>query len=75
MSVTETLAAALRQPTVDPLVRAVLTLGETTLTYGRSRILSAEETMEPYSHVGELLLDNADGELTSRDLRGYRLTI
>jgi hypothetical protein len=75
VTLTATLAAALKQSTIDPLVRAVLTLGETTLTYVRSRILSAEETLEPYSHTAEVLLDNADGELTSRDLRGYGLVI
>jgi hypothetical protein len=31
--------------------------------------------LEPYSHTAEVLLDNADGEFTSRDLRGYRVVI
>jgi len=72
---TETLAAALRQPTVTPLVRAVLTHGATTLTYNLSRILAAEEVMEPYTHTAELLLDNSDGELTVQDFRGYQVVL
>jgi len=72
---TETLEAALRQPTIDPLVRVVLTLGGESLTYTRERILSAEERQEPYSHTAEVVLDNVDGEFTSKDLRGYRVVI
>jgi len=72
---TETLEAALRQSTIDPLVRVVLTLGEDSLTYVRGRILSTEEQLEPYSHTAEVLLDNSDGEFTSKDLRGYRVVI
>jgi hypothetical protein len=72
---TETLEAALRQSTIDPLVRVVLTLGGESLTYMRGRIHSTEEQLEPYSHTAEVLLDNADGEFTSRDLRGYRVVI
>jgi hypothetical protein len=72
---TATLEAALRQPTLEPLVRVVLSLGVTSLTYDRARILAVEETMEPYTHTAEVLLDNADGEFTSADLRGYGLVI
>ncbi len=43
--------------------------------YTRDRILSADETAEPYGHTAELLLDNADGELTGSDLRGYDAVI
>mgnify|MGYP001100845466 CR=1 FL=1 len=72
---TGTLSTALRQSTIEPLVRIVLTLGETSLTCSRSRILAVEETMEPYTHTAEVLLDNADGELTDRDLRGYQVVL
>ena len=72
---TETLASALRQATVTPLVRLVLTLGAESLTCTRSRILAAQEEAEPYTHSAELMLDNSDGEFTSRDLRGYRAVI
>jgi len=72
---TDTLSTALRQPAIEPLVRIVLTLRETSLTYSRSRILAVEETMEPYTHTAEVLLDNSDGELTYSDLRGYQVVI
>jgi hypothetical protein len=72
---TATLEAALRQPTLEPLVRVVLSLGVTSLTYDLARILAVEETMEPYTHTAEVLLDNADGDFTARDLRGYGLVI
>jgi len=72
---TETLDAALRRSIIDPLVRAVLTLGGESLTCARGRILSTEEQLEPYSHTAEVLLDNSDGEFTSKDLRGYRVVI
>jgi len=75
MNLTETLAGALSGSGIDPLVRAALTLGATTHTYSRTRLLAVEETMEPYSHTAEVLLDNADGELTEKDLRGYRLVL
>ncbi|MFC2008628.1 hypothetical protein ACFLUT_01040, partial [Chloroflexota bacterium] len=75
MACSETLKAALAQPGVEPLVRVLLTHGETTYTYNRIRILSAEESQEPYSHTAELVLDNADGEFTSKDLRGYQIVI
>jgi len=72
---TETLDTALRQSTIDPLVRVVLTLGGDSLTYARGRVLSAEEQLEPYSHTADVLLDNSDGEFTAKDLRGYRVVV
>ncbi len=72
---TDTLESALRQTTIDPLVRVVLTRGASSLTYVRGRLLAAEETVEPYRHTAALLLDNSDGEFTARDLRGYRAVI
>ena len=75
MGCSENLKAALAQSSVEPLVRVVLTHGVTTHTYDRPRILSAEQSQEPYSHTAELVLDNADGEFTSKDLRGYQALI
>jgi len=72
---TEALKTALAQSSVEPLVRVVLTHGATTYTYDRTGILSADELQEPYSHTAELVLDNADGEFTSKDLRGYQAVI
>ncbi len=72
---TATLEAALREASIDPLVRVALSLGEDILTVDRGRVLSLQETLEPYSHVAEVLLDNADGAFTSRDLRGYRVVL
>ncbi|MCK5585510.1 hypothetical protein KAJ02_05510, partial [Candidatus Bipolaricaulota bacterium] len=70
-----TLKAALKETSLEPLVRVVLTLGATTYTYSQSRVLSAEEMQEPYSHTADILLDNADGEFISKDLRGYQAVV
>ena len=75
MACSATLKTALAQSSVEPLVRVVLSHGATTYTYYRTRVLSAEESQEPYSHTAELLLDNADGEFTAKDLRGYQAVV
>ena len=75
MTCSESLTNALREPVIEPLVRVALTAGASTFTYGIDRILSTEETIEPYTHTAELVLDNADGALTSQDLRGCRAVI
>ncbi len=75
MTCSDSLKTALAGATIDPLVRVALTWGGTVLTYARDRVLSAEETIEPYAHSAELVLDNADGEFTATDLRGYHTVI
>ncbi len=75
MACSATLKAALKQTTLDPLVRVVLTSGASSYTYALTRLLAADEVQEPYSHTAELVLDNSDGEFTARDLRGYQAVI
>ncbi len=75
MTFTDSLRSALGSHEVDPLVRVVLSHGMESLTYTRSRVLMADEIIEPYSHTAELLLDNLGGIFTSKDLRGYHVVI
>ncbi|MFW6057210.1 MAG: hypothetical protein ACOC9B_07875, partial [Chloroflexota bacterium] len=69
------LKEALGASTIEPCVRVVLSLGESSLTYAQDRVLSVEETREPYTHTAEIMLDNSDGQFTPGDLRGYRAVI
>jgi len=56
-----------------PLCKIVLTKsGEDTQTYGLGRILDLKYPQAQDSQTAEVLLKNADGALTSLDLKGYQ---
>ena len=70
------LTAAQKDPHVKALAKIVLTLSTTSYPYyatsGTNRILDIKHIEEPYRQTAEILLDNADGTLTSIDLKGYK---
>jgi hypothetical protein len=74
-TLTSTLLAAQQAVTKNPLYRIVLTKGATTYTYEKDRILPSKHDEEMYSQKGEVVLDNADGELNDLDLKGYDAVI
>ena len=68
----ETLKLAQQAGAINALVKLVLTLSATTYTYTKTRILNVKETGDGSLQSLEVKLDNADGELTKLDLRGYK---
>ena len=70
-----TLKAEQAKYTMSPLVRIVLTLGETEYTYTSDRILDILHTEEPYSQKATLVLDNADYTFNDLALQGFGAVI
>ena len=71
-TLTSTLEAEQQKASIDPLIKIVLTHGDTEHTFDLERILDSSHTEEPYSQKLELTLDNSDGVLTGLDLKGYK---
>ena len=67
-----TLTAGQKAKIVKALVKIRLTQGANDYTYTQTRILSLNHIEEVYSQTAEVLLDNADGTLTSIDFKGYK---
>lgn len=58
------------------LYKVVLTkTGQTTRTYEQDRILNLKHSEKEDTQISKILLNNADGALTSLNLRGYTATI
>lgn len=58
---------------VDPLLRFLFTSGATEYDYDISYVLYAQHSENPSSHKATILLQNSDGEFTSKDLRSYHV--
>ena len=74
-SLSATLLAEQKQMSVTPLVKLVLTHGETTHEYDLTRILKLTHNEEAYSHKLSVVLENADGALSALDLKGYKAAL
>ena len=75
-SLTSTLTAAQKAMSIAALARVVFSkTGQTSLTYGTSRILNLSHEEDRYGGSAEVTLDNSDDALTELDLRGYTGTI
>ena len=72
ISLSSTLETAQQAKAIDALVKVVLTFGEDSYAYTKSRILDIRRTEEPYSQKEEITLDNSDGALTALDLQGFK---
>ncbi len=76
-TLSSTLLAAQKSTSIKALAKIVLTLsGETTRTYhassGTDRILNIKHPEATYQQTAEVLIDNANGNLTSIDFKGYK---
>lgn len=70
-----TLLAYQKKPTLRPLVRLVLTSGGTSYTYTKTRIWDIKHDEAPWSGKLEITLDNADKSLTALDLKGFNAVL
>lgn len=66
-----TLQAAQESNSKTPCLKLVLTSGVTSYTYSTERILRLSHSEQENSHKHTVVLNNADGALTSLDLKGY----
>lgn len=57
---------------IPPLIKIVLTQGENTYTYTKSRIEDINHDEEPYSQKSTVLLDNSDKTLNDINFMGYK---
>lgn len=71
---TSTLTAESKRLSVKPVISFVFTSGETSYTYDTSRILRCEHSESHSSHKAVLVLQNSDGQFTSKDLKGYAVS-
>jgi len=69
-----TLESAQQSSSINALYKVELT-GANSYTYAQDRILSSEHDESPYSHRATIVLDNKDGELDDKDLKGYQAVI
>ncbi len=67
-----TLEADQKADSLIPLVKIVLTHGETTYTYESDRILDVTFTQESDRQNATVLLDNSDKAFTNLDLKGFQ---
>ena len=66
------LTAAQKGVNIKALVKIQLTQGANDYTYTQTRIKRISHSEEPYSQTADVVLDNADGTLTSIDFTGYK---
>lgn len=57
------------------LIRCVLTYGNTTHTYTKTRIKELSHTRQSFSHKAQLMLDDTDKTLHGLNLEGYKAVI
>ena len=69
---TPTLKNSQQAAVIDALMRIVLSYGANSYTYTKTRILDIKHTENGNLQSCEIILDNADGALTSLDLKGYK---
>ncbi len=71
-TLSETLTAAQKAAGAVPIVKIVLTQGENSYTYTKTRILVINHHEEPYTQKATVWLDNADKTLSALDFIGYQ---
>jgi len=74
-TLTDTMTAYQKRNVKDTRYKVVLTYGEDTHTFDKSRIMDIEHDEHPYSQKAKITLNNADGALTELDLKGYHAVI
>lgn len=74
-TLSDTLEKAQQKGAIRPLVKLVLTLGEDSYTYTKTRILDIKETEDGPKQSFELVLKNSDKVLTDIDLRGFQAVL
>jgi len=71
-TLSDTLLAAQQVTSIDALVKLVLTFGESSYTYTRTRILDITETEDGELQSLEITLDNSDKALNDLSFKGYK---
>jgi len=71
-TISDTLLAAQKSASMNPLYKIVLTKGATTYTYDKARILPSAHDEETYSHKATIVLSNHDGALDDIALKGFK---
>lgn len=70
-----TLIAEQKKMTVEPWPEIVLTQGESSHSFYRTRMNYLEHKEQPFSHTAKLVLENTDKDLGEIDLKGYEAKI
>jgi len=71
-TISNTLLAAQKSASMNPLYKIVLTKGATSYTHDKARILPSAHDEEPYSNKATIVLSNHDGALDDIDFKGYK---
>ncbi|MCJ7829392.1 MAG: hypothetical protein MUP81_06600 [Dehalococcoidia bacterium] len=74
-TLSETLLAAQKAYSKNPLYKVVLTNGGTSYTYDKDRILPSSHDEGMYSQKAIISLDNSDHEFDDKDLKGFDAVI